>query len=253
VFATIRKESDQASLLVEAMAQGWQDRLIPVLCDITQAEHVERLARVVAGAAPALEGLVNNAGTGWPGPLELLPLADLRAQLEVNVIAHLAVTQALLPLLKAARGHVINVSSVGGRLVYPLMGPYHMSKFALEAMSDALRVELSPFGVKVVVVRPGSSPTAIWDTSLARVEAETARDRLGPYRPLAESVRRAALASARQGFPPEAFGRLVERILDNPRPAPRYALPAAAGLLLFARALLPDRVWDWGVRRVLRW
>jgi NAD(P)-dependent dehydrogenase (short-subunit alcohol dehydrogenase family) len=253
VFATVRQESDQANLLVEAMAQDWQDRLIPVLCDITQPAQVERLGRVVADAAPALDALVNNAGTAWPSPLELLSLADLRAQLEVNVVAHLAVTQALLPQLKAAQGHLINVSSVGGRLVYPITGPYHISKFALEAMSDALRIELAPFGVKVVVVRPGSSPTAIWTTSLARAETEAARAHLGLYLPLAEAVRRAALASAHRGFPPEAFGRLVERILANPRPTPRYTLPAATGLLLFARALLPDRLWDWGVRRLLRW
>lgn len=253
VFATVRKESDHAALLVEAMAQGWHDRLIPVLCDITQRSQVERLGRVVSEAGPELQALLNNAGTAWPGPLELIALDDLRAQFEVNVIAHLAVTQALLPLLKAARGYLINVSSVGGRLVYPTNGPYHMSKFALEAMSDALRVELGPFGVKVVVIQPGSSPTQIWETSLQRVDTVGMAARAGPYQPLAEAVRRAALAGAARGFPPEAFARVVERILAHPRPAPRYAVPAGLGLILWARALLPDRLWDWGVRRALGW
>lgn len=168
VWATVRKEADLTSLLVEAMSQGWGERLVPVLCDITQAEQVARLARVVADATPTLDVLVNNAGTGYPGPLEFLPIADLRAELELNTLAHLAVTQALLPLLKPARGTLINVSSVGGRIVYPINGAYHMSKFALEAMSDALRVELAPSGVRVVIVEPGSSPTSIWTTSLER-------------------------------------------------------------------------------------
>jgi NAD(P)-dependent dehydrogenase (short-subunit alcohol dehydrogenase family) len=148
---------------------------------------------------------------------------------------------------------LINVSSIGGRIAYPITGPYHMSKFALEAMSDALRVELAPFAVKVVVIEPGSSPTPIWETSLKRAETEALRANAGPYGPLARAVERAALAGAARGFPPEAFARLVEKVLANPRPAPRYVLPASAGWMVRLRRVLPDRVWDWGVRRALRW
>jgi NAD(P)-dependent dehydrogenase (short-subunit alcohol dehydrogenase family) len=253
VWATVRKDSDLSHLLVEDMAKGWGQRLQPVVCDITQPEQVARLARVVAAATPTLDVLVNNAGTGYPGPLEILPIADVRAQLEVNTLAHLAVSQALLPLLKAARGVLINVSSIGGRIVYPINGAYHMSKFALEAMSDALRVELAPFGVRVVVIQPGSSPTAIWDTSLNRGLSSDARQRAQAYGPLMAAVQRAATAGATRGFPPEQFARLVERIANSRRPAPRYTIPPFVGLLIFLRQHLPDRLWDWGVRRVLKW
>lgn len=155
VFATVRQESDQASLLSEAMAiaRSSSGRLVPVRCDITNAEAVTALSQTVAAATPRLVGLVNNAGAAFPAPLELLPLDALRAQLEINVVGHLAVTQALLPFLKAGGGTIINVSSESGRVVFPITGAYHMSKFALEAMSDVLRIELAPFGVRVVVLR----------------------------------------------------------------------------------------------------
>jgi NAD(P)-dependent dehydrogenase (short-subunit alcohol dehydrogenase family) len=253
VWATVRKESDLSSLLVEAMGKGWQDRLTPVLCDITHADEVARLTRVVADATPTLDALVNNAGTGFPGPLELLALADLRAQLEINLVAHLGVTQALLPLLKAGRGTLINVGSIGGRIAYPLNGPYHMSKFALEAMSDALRIELAPSGVKVVIIEPGSSPTAIWTTSLERGLSSEAAKKAQAYAPLMESVKRIALTDAARGFPPEQFARLVEHIVTSRRPAARYTLPPIVSLMIFARQHLPDWLWDWGVRRVLKW
>lgn len=253
VFATVRKEADQARLLVEAMAKGWQDRLRPVLCDITNAAHVAHLRGEVASAAPQLDALVNNAGTAFPGPLEFLPLEELRAQLEINLIAHLAVTQALLPPLRAAKGTIINVSSVGGRIAYPLMGAYHMSKFALEALSDVLRVEVAPFGVKVVVVEPGSSPTAIWETSLGRASGDDAASRVADYAPLAATIRRLALAGARRGFPPEDFAALAEHILGQHNPAPRYVLGRSVRLYVLARRLLPDRLWDAILRRALRW
>ncbi len=253
VWATVRKEADLSGLLVEAMSKGWGERLTPVLCDITQPEQVARLARVVADATPTLDALLNNAGTGYPGPLEILSVADVRTQMEVNTFAHLAVTQALLPLLKPARGTLINVSSIGGRIVYPINGAYHMSKFALEAMSDALRVELAPSGVRVVIIEPGSSPTAIWDTSLERGLNSEARQRAQEYAPLMAAVQRVALADAKRGFPPEQFARLVERIVTSRRPAARYTIPWFVGALIFLRQHLPDRLWDWAVRRVLNW
>ncbi|MCC7361080.1 MAG: SDR family NAD(P)-dependent oxidoreductase [Anaerolineales bacterium] len=251
VWAAVRRPADADSLLAEAGPAA--ATLTPVLCDITNSAQVAALAQQVGAATPGLDVLVNNAGTSYPGPLELLPLDELRAQLEINVVAHLGVSQALLPLLKAARGLLINISSVGGRVAYPLNGPYHMSKFALEAMSDSLRVELAPFGVRVVVVEPGASPTAIWQTSLARGLGSAARARAAAYAPLIESVRRAALAGAERGFPPAQFARLIQRIAASRRPAPRYVIPGLVSWIIFARWHLPDRLWDWGVRRVLKW
>lgn len=253
VVATVRREDQRADLLAEAAAKGWQDRLRPVLCDITQAADVQRLAQTVAEEGARLDALLNNAGTAYPGALELLPLEYVRAQLDVNLLGHLAVTQALLPGLKAARGTIINVSSIGGRVTFPLYGPYHMSKFALEAMSEVLRLELAHFAVKVVIVAPGSSPTAIWDTGLRRAHDSGVWLKVGEYARLADTMERQAQATAVSGFPPELFARTVLRILDSRRPAPLYFVPRSVGLIVAARRLVPDRLWDWGVRRFLRW
>jgi NAD(P)-dependent dehydrogenase (short-subunit alcohol dehydrogenase family) len=253
VFATVRKEADREGLLAEAAAQGAAHGLRAVLADITRAADVDALRQAVAAEVSQLQSLVNNAGTSYPAPLELLPIDELRAQLELNVVAHLAVTQALLPLLKAGRGTLVNVSSVGGRAVLPCNGAYSMSKFALEAMSDALRVELAPFGVQVVVVEPGASPTAIWDTSIARGLGPGRSRPMGSYAPLVETILRNARRSAAAGFPPDLFARLVEHIVTRPRPRPRYVIPGRVALIIWLRKLLPDRLWDWSLRRILRW
>jgi NAD(P)-dependent dehydrogenase (short-subunit alcohol dehydrogenase family) len=255
VFATVRKEADRESLLAEAAEAGVAERLTAAICDVTKAEDVQSLARSVGATSPYLNALLNNAGTAYPGPLELLPLDDLRAQLELNVVAQMSVTQAFLPLLKAGRGRVLMVSSQGGRVSFPLHGPYCASKFALEALSDALRIELAPFGVKVVVIEPGGSPTAIWETGLRRGRAMMARhaDGLRAYALLVAAVEALAMRSARKGFPPRQFADLVSRILNDPDPRARYTIPRRVAWVTALRALAPDRLWDWGVRRALRW
>ncbi|MEP7358433.1 MAG: SDR family oxidoreductase [Anaerolineales bacterium] len=253
VFATVRREADAANLSEEAAATGCDWRLSPALCDITVAEGVEELARTLQERAPRLDALLNNAGTGFAGPLETIPLEDVRAQLEINTVAHLGMIQALLPLLKAGKGTILNVSSVGGRMTFPINGAYHMSKFALEAMSDVLRVELAPFGVKVVILEPGGSPTAIWETSLTRARQRQMAGPQGEYLPLISAVERYAQISARTGFAPALFARSVEKILNSRHPPSRYPIPFSAGMMLRLRRWLPDWAWDWGTRRALRW
>jgi len=254
VVATVRRDEDAASLHTEAGAAT--ARLAIVRCDITRAEDVATLGATVktmaeAGKAPhGLDALVNNAGTAFPAPVELLAPDDLRQQLDINVVGHVAVTQTLLPLLKRAKGVVINVSSVGGKVATPVLGAYNASKFALEALSDSLRVEVAPFGVRVVVIEPGGSPTAIWETSLQR-----ARDLLtspGEYAPLLDAMQRHT-GAVQDGFPPEQFAQLVERIVRSPRPKPRYALPAGARRFLFLRRFISDRLFDRLIRRNLKW
>lgn len=250
VFATVRKEVDAHGLMAEA---GAAENLQPLVVDIVRAADIETLRSAVAARGAGLEALVNNAGTGYPGPLELISLEEVRKQLELNTTAQLAVTQALLPMLRAARGTLINVSSVGGRVAFPMNGAYHMSKWALEAMSDTLRLELAPFGVRVVIIEPGYSPTAIWDSSLKREAAagEPPRD-WGDYAPLAATVERAARAGASGGFPPVDFAKLVLKIVNSRRPRTRYTIGRKVPAVLLLRRL-GDRVWDWGVRRALRW
>lgn len=255
VFATVRKESDSARLLDDGMAtaRSGAGRLVPVICDITNANDIQQLKQVVGAAVAGLDGLVNNAGTAFPAPLELLPLDALRTQLEINVVGQLAVIQALLPLLKAARGTIINVSSESGQVVFPITGAYHISKFALEAMSDALRIELAPFGVRVVVIEPGSSPTAIWETSRRRALAGLGGIDSSDYAALIAAVEKASASRATAGFPPKRFAETVLKILNSPNPQARYAIPRRTAWMIAVRHLLPDAWWDRIVRRALKW
>ncbi|MDW8326749.1 MAG: SDR family NAD(P)-dependent oxidoreductase [Anaerolineales bacterium] len=251
VLAVVRKVADAENLRAEALQKNIT--LEPLVCAITDDAQVAELGRTVAMLSPTLDALLNNAGTAYPGPLEILPLADLRAQLEINVVAQVAVTQALLPLLKAARGTILNVSSMGGRMAFPVTGAYHASKFALEALSDSLRLELAPFGVKVVVIEPGGSPTAIWKAGEQNARALYTGGRAEAYRGLIARYAQLAEATAREGFPPEQFAALVERILMTPHPRARYSFPFRTTLNILLRRFLPDAVWDRVMRRLFRW
>src|SRR3989449_205443 len=182
--------------------------VVPVLMDVTDAAGIARardeVARALAGAP--LAALVNNAGIPSAGPLELVPLDQLRHVLEVNLIGAVAVTQAFLPLLKAARGRIVNISSVAGRGALPFMGPYAASKFALEGASDSLRRELRPFGVRVIVVQPGSVQSRIWE----KVERwDLSRYRGTPYERVLERFRDLALRSGQRGLPADRVARAV--------------------------------------------
>jgi NAD(P)-dependent dehydrogenase (short-subunit alcohol dehydrogenase family) len=251
VVATVRKDADRRSLVEEARGIGAADRLTVVQADITRAADVAMIRDAVAADAPSLTALVNNAGTAFPAPIELLPIDDLRAQFEINVIAHVAVTQALLPFLRAARGTIINISSISGRIASPGIGAYSASKFALEALSDALRVELAPFGIRVVIIEPGSSPTQIWGTS--RAHAERRQIDAGPYAPLAAAMRQRADEAAGTGFPPELVADTVWRIVSTPTPRTRYAIPGSIRRAIFLRRFLSDRFVDARIRRALGW
>ena len=253
VFATVRREADGESLLSEASERGSAEHLTPVICDITDAEQVSAMGRIIAQAAPGLDALLNNAGTAFPAPLELIPLDALRSQMEVNVIGHMSVTQTLLPLLKAARGTIINVTSIGGRIGLPLIGAYNASKFAMEALSDVLRFELAPFGVRVVVIEPGTSATAIWETSGNRAnELLGERADVKPYIPLIDSVNVYFREDVKNGFPVRLFAETVQKILDDPRPRTRYQVPRSVRWTILLRFLMPDLLWDRMMRKALK-
>jgi len=253
VFAMVRKAADQDALVDDAEKAGWAERLTVVICDITRAEDVRALADAVATKTGRLDALVNNAGGAWAVPLELLPVDDLRAQFEVNTVAQHAVTQALLPSLRAARGTIINVSSIGGQFSAPGNGAYSASKFALEALSDALRVELAPFGVRVVLIEPAASRTDIWETSTARVQPMLDAHAAGEYALLLRSFAQLARRQEASGFPPRRFAALVARILATPRPHARYAIPPYYGALLAVARFVPARLRDAMMRRALHW
>jgi len=241
VFGTARRAEDEAALERAGVTA--------VRMDVTDSASIararEQVERALAGAP--LAGLVNNAGIPAAGPLELFPLDELRRVLEVNLVGAVAVTQAFLPLLKASRGRIVNMSSVAGRSALPFLGPYAASKFGLEAISDSLRRELLPFGVRVIVIEPGTFKTAIW----SKVEAmELGRYAGTPYESVLDRFRRGALRGAEQAPPPDKVVRAVWRALTARRP-PLRVIVTPHGWLDRIPLWIPDRWLDWLIYRVL--
>ncbi len=198
---------------------------------------------------------MNNAGISSAGPIEFVPLDELRRVLEVNVVGQVAVTQAMLPLLRAARGRVVNMSSIGGRMAAPIVGPYAASKFALEAISDALRREVAAQGVRVSVVEPGGVRTPIWEKGEAdadRLEAGLPPEAEGLYGGLMRSIRAEADRIKVEGLPPRAVAEVVAEALTSARPRARYPVGRDAKGRAAAARILPDSVFDRLIARALR-
>jgi len=243
VFAGVRRDEDGQALRREA-----SDRLVPVLLDVTDAASIEDAEGRVAEAvgATGLAGLVNNAGVAVAGPLEFLPLSELRRQLEVNVIGQIAVTQAMLPHLRRSRGRVVNIGSISGKSSLPFTGAYGASKHALEALTDALRVELMPWGIEVSIVEPGVIATPIWQTSIRAAEAvmqDYPPEAHEYYGAAIEKVRAGVAANGETGRPPEDVARVVAHALTARRPRTRYLVGRDAKVRLLLEKL-PDRLRD---------
>jgi NAD(P)-dependent dehydrogenase (short-subunit alcohol dehydrogenase family) len=248
VFATVRRQSEEAEL---AGLTG----VTPLLLDVTDEESIERArATVAAATGGGLGALVNNAGIAVGGALETVPRDDLRRILEVNVIGQVALSQAFLPLLRASGGKIVFVGSLGGRVAFPYAGPYHASKFAIEALGDSLRAELRAQGISVSIVEPATISTPIWSKARAQVgslraglEGETAEL-------YDESLRRfqERLAAAEEkGEPPEKVARVIAEALESDSPAARYRVGRGAGSLIAMRALVPAKYFDRLLRRAL--
>ena len=217
-----------------------------LLLDVTDARAIEAAAGVVGDR---LDGLVDNAGIAVAAPLEHLPLDELRRQLEVNVVGQLAVTQALLPALRAATGRIVIVGSIAGTSALPFLGPYAISKFALEAMADSLRVELAPESIHVSLIRPGTIATPIW--SKPQPLADTlSEEGLKRYGPRLDAMRKTAAARAAKAAPVESVVKAVEHALTAERPHTRYLVGRDAHLRA-AVERLPDRWRDKVVTRTL--
>jgi NAD(P)-dependent dehydrogenase (short-subunit alcohol dehydrogenase family) len=251
VFAGVRTEDDGRRLA------GIVPGLTPVRLDVTDAGDIARAAQAVGEAvgAAGLAGLVNNAGIAVAGPLEVVPIADLRRQLEVNVIGQVAVTQAMLPLLRRARGRIVLVGSISGRIAVPFLGPYAASKFALEAIADSLRVELAPEGIGVVLVEPGEVRTPIWDKGRTAGDALLARtppEVVARYGRGIGAVQRLALRAAEAGASPDTVAEVVVAAIAAARPPSRRLVGRDAKARAWL-ARLPDRLRDRLVRRALRW
>ncbi len=217
-----------------------------LLLDVTDGDAIARAAEAVGGR---LDGLVDNAGIAMAAPLEYLPLDELRRQLEVNIVGQLAVTQALLPAIRTARGRIVLVGSIAGTSALPFLGPYAISKFGLEALADSLRVELAPDGIHVSIIRPGTIATPIWS------KPQPIADTLGPeaierYGSRLAAMRSFAAARAAKAAPVESVVKAIEHALTDEHPKARYLVGRDAHIRA-AIERLPDRLRDRVVRRAL--
>jgi NAD(P)-dependent dehydrogenase (short-subunit alcohol dehydrogenase family) len=214
--------------------------------DVTDADAVD----TAAAAVERLDGLVNNAGTAIAAPLEFLPPEELARQLDVNVVGQVRVTQAFLPALRAARGRIVFVGSVGGRSALPFLGAYAASKFALEAITDSLRVELAPWGMHVSIVEPGTIATPMWTKPQRAVEdmppevGELYGERIEKFRSLAQR------RSAGKGVPPEEVAKAIGHALTATTPKTRYLVGRDAKRRARLQRL-PDRTRDRVLQRFL--
>jgi NAD(P)-dependent dehydrogenase (short-subunit alcohol dehydrogenase family) len=248
VLAGVRKVADG-----ESLRSAGGERMMPLEIDVTDRTQIESAAERVAEIAPGgLNALVNNAGIGIGGPLELISEESLRAQFDVNVFGQIAVTRALLPALRRARGRIVILSSVGGRVALPLSAPYGASKHALEAIGDALRGELHSSKVKVVLIEPGSVATPIWGKSRTEAEQVSIPPELqNEYGHVPAALEKALRQTEQRGVPPEQVASTIERALTARRPHTRYLVGRDARAMVLGKALLPDRVFDLIVRRAM--
>jgi NAD(P)-dependent dehydrogenase (short-subunit alcohol dehydrogenase family) len=248
VIAGVRKAVDG-----EALRADGGERVIPLELDVTDPAQIEQAAERVGELAPSgLDALVNNAGSANGGPLELLPLDEVRRLFDVNFFGHVAVTQALIPALRRARGRIVLISSVGGLVTTPYMAPYHASKYALEAVGDALRMELAGSGIQVALIEPGSVATPIWEKNRDQVDDFIVPEELErEYGHVPAAMGKTLRNTARRGIPPERVAQTIERALSAKRMRARYRVGRDAHVMVWASRLLPDLVFDRVVRRAV--
>jgi NAD(P)-dependent dehydrogenase (short-subunit alcohol dehydrogenase family) len=248
VFAGIRSAAAAERLAALAGAIGAGALVQPLPLDVTEDAQISAAVAFVGEKClrhgTPLRGVINNAGIAVAGPLEVVPLERVRVSLAINTIGALAVTRAFLPQLRASRGRIINLSSVSGRVASPFLGPYSASKFALEALSDALRVELRPWGVQVILIEPGPIATPIWEKGDTLAVDDGAALDASPYAPFLPRVRVRFLSAAASGQAPDVVAATILRALTVSRPRPRYLLThGPLGFTIFAR-YLPDQWRD---------
>jgi len=247
-FAGVRNDADAAR------AATLHEHVRPLRLDVTDRESVAEAARHVADSGHVLRGVVCNAGVAVAGPLEFLPVDELRRQFEINVFGAVATAQAFLPQLRASRGRLVFVGSISGRLSVPFIAPYSASKFALRAIADALRVELRPAGIGVSLIEPASVKTPIWQKGRDSREALLAM--LPPktmeyYGPQIEAVFAQTTREERAGMPVDDVARAILHAVAARKPRARYLLGGAAraGSIV---ALLPPGLRDRALRASLK-
>jgi NAD(P)-dependent dehydrogenase (short-subunit alcohol dehydrogenase family) len=244
VFAGVRKEADADDLRMQG-----SDRLAPITLDVTDAGQIDAARQEIAEVVgdQGLAGLVNNAGVGGGGPIEFMPLDELRRTLEVNLVGQVGVSQAFIPLLRKGKGTIVFLASIGGRIASPFMSPYNTSKFAIEALGESLRAELRPWGIDVVVVEPGSIDTEIWSKG-----DEQVRERLGEMPEDARRLYGRQLTrfgellneTASRGIPPDKVAEVIHKAIAADNPRYRYLVGTDAKIAARLKGALPDRTFS---------
>jgi NAD(P)-dependent dehydrogenase (short-subunit alcohol dehydrogenase family) len=244
VFAGVRKEAD-----ARALSQDGSDRLTPLTLDVTDAAQIESAREQITEAVgdEALVGLVNNAGVGGGGPIEFMPLDELRRTLEVNLIGQVAITQAFIPLIRRRKGTIVFIASIGGRVASPFMSPYNTSKFAIEALGESLRHELRPWGIDVAVVEPGSIDTQIWskgNDQLREQLDEMPEDARRLYGRQITRFGEVINETASRGIAPEKVAEVIHKAIAAETPRHRYLVGTDAKIAGRLKNTLPDRTFS---------
>lgn len=249
VYAGVRRLSDG-----ENLSKQFGESIKPIIIDVTQSDQIQSAFEKIKSQG-GLFALVNNAGVATGGPLEYLKTADLRAQFEVNVFGLHEVTKTFLPLLRQSKGRVIHIGSISGKFAFPFVGAYCASKHAVEALSDSLRRELAPHGVKVILIEPGRIRTPIWKKSLAQAQE---RRRNMPsqvetnYGQLLDRVENLTGQAQKIGAHPHSVSKTVLKALSSPSPRPRYVVGVDALVQKLIAQYLPDSFIDWFIRKIIR-
>ena len=240
VYATARKPESIADL---------ESKGIKTLAlDVTDEASMAAAVKAVEDAEGAVGALVNNAGYSQSGAVESVKLDDIRSQFETNVFGLIRMSQLVLPgMRRQGRGRIVNVGSMGGTLVFPGGGIYHATKFAVEAISDAMRFEVKGFGVDVVLIQPGLITSDFAAAAVGALNTGTTDD--GPYGEFNQAVASGTVdaydgPTAKLGGPPVAVAKVIEKAITSRRPRTRYKVTASARLIMGQRKLLTDRMWD---------
>jgi len=240
------RRADRLEALARSIDPDGQ-RVLAVAGDVTVDADRRRVVDATLARFGRIDALVNNAGYGVRGPLELVPVELIRKNFETNVFSLIALTQLVAPHLRAqGHGRIVNIGSVAGKIARPLSSVYDSTKHALEALTDGLRGELAPFGVQVSLIRPGFITTEFIEA--ANQASGDIMEDAGPYAPFVGNFRSQHSRMRALAAGPEVIAALVERALTAARPAPRYAAPGHAHVFLFLRWLLPERLFAWVIR-----
>jgi NAD(P)-dependent dehydrogenase (short-subunit alcohol dehydrogenase family) len=246
VYAGVRHE--QAA---DELRKLGSDRLTPVFLDVTDEAQIGEVAAKIG--PDGLAGVVNNAGVALGGPLEYLPLDTWRQQMDVNVLGQVAVTKAMLPLIRSGHGRVVFVGSISGKVATMLLGPYCASKFAIEAISESLRHELHPWGIHVSVIEPGAIKTPIWEKGRQyadRIEQELPAEASERYAAHIAVLRKTLDMQDKQAADPGKVAQAVEHALFARRPKTRYVVGTDARIQSALVRLLPGKPREAFIRRV---